>query len=85
MEDGTCTTSFAGVHENDNVSPALTNLLRVMVVCDAPLLPRRQVQEMLANLSPENARVVKEGGGARGARLRARLLAYLVQRRDLPP
>jgi hypothetical protein len=51
---------------------ALTSLLRVMVLRGAP------PPALVALLSPEPARVVQEG-----ARLRARLPAYLVRRRAL--
>jgi hypothetical protein len=51
---------------------AVTALLRVMVLRDAP------PAELIARLSPEHARVVQEG-----AWLRARLPAYLAQRRAL--
>jgi hypothetical protein len=50
----------------------VTSLLRVMVLQDAP------PAELTARLSPEHAQVVEEG-----ARLRARLPAYIVQRRAL--
>jgi hypothetical protein len=49
---------------------ALTSLLRVMVLREDP------PPALIALLSPDNTRVVQEG-----ARLRARLPAYLVQRR----
>jgi serine/threonine-protein phosphatase 6 regulatory ankyrin repeat subunit B len=62
--------------EEDDDPPALTALLRVMV------LQVRETQHaapaLIALLSPENVRVVQEG-----ARLQARLPAYLLQRRAI--
>jgi hypothetical protein len=56
--------------EEENDSLALTRLFRVLVLRDAP------PPALVALLSPEPARVVQEG-----ARLRARLPAYLAHRR----
>jgi hypothetical protein len=65
---------------SENEAAALTAVLRVMVLRSAPPptepLPRRW--ETVATRMPENARVMQEG-----ARLRARLPAYLVQQRAL--
>jgi hypothetical protein len=51
---------------------AISALLRVMVLRDAPLV------ELITCLSPERSQVVNDG-----ARLRTRLPAYLAQRRAL--
>jgi hypothetical protein len=63
--------SFKEDEEEDDLA-GLIALLRVLVLRDAP------PPALLALLSPEPARVVQEG-----ARLRARLPAYLVRRRAL--
>jgi hypothetical protein len=63
---------------NENNPAALTPLLRVMVLRGDPPRKKKVVRKGLLLLSPENVRVVQEG-----ARLRARLPAYLVRQRAL--
>jgi hypothetical protein len=60
------------INIRQNEDAMLTDLLRIMVLRDAP------PASLVAGLSTENARVVQEG-----AKLRAWLPAYLVRRRDL--
>jgi hypothetical protein len=62
--------NFEADVEDEGDHAALTDLLRVMVLRDAPL------PALVALLSPEPARVVQEG-----ARLRMRLPPYLAHRR----
>jgi hypothetical protein len=70
--DGETVWNLLRGHLQRSEPAALTGLLRVMVLRGAP------PPALVALLSPEPARVVQEG-----ARLRARLPAYLVRRRAL--